>query len=195
VHTHLTSVSPHRHHTHTRLTAMLKARDHRHTCVSLIISHCVTCVCTHVVVGGSCPVRFNTPHSQPNKWPYDTSLSVIRHKKPLKVRLSRRLNASTQQLTGRGVCSPHRSASCTPPTNLGLVGARTARHVDREPGGPQFRVSTPDPPPRRGGRPYRERDEGGGGARGGAAQRSVFSVYGVYDARINVCDQAPTKST
>ena len=35
-------------------------------------------------------------------------------------------------------CSPHPS-SCTPPTNLGLVGARTARH-DREPGGLQVRV-------------------------------------------------------
>ena len=34
--------------------------------------------------------------------------------------------------------SPHPS-SCTPPTNLGLVGARTARH-DREPGGLQVRV-------------------------------------------------------
>ena len=61
-----------------------------------------------------------------------TRLSVIRHQKPLKVRLSRRLNASA----GRG--SPHPS-SCTPPTNLGLVGARTARH-DREPGGLQVRV-------------------------------------------------------
>ena len=28
-----------------------------------------------------------------NQGPYDTSLAVIRHKKPLKVRLSRRLNA------------------------------------------------------------------------------------------------------
>ena len=67
-----------------------------------------------------------------NQGPYDTSLAVIRHKKPLKVRLSRRLNASAR----RG--SPHPS-SCTPPTNLGLVGARTARH-DREPGGLQVRV-------------------------------------------------------
>ena len=67
-----------------------------------------------------------------NQGPYDTSLAVIRHKKPLKVRLSRRLNASAR----RGSPNP---SSCTPPTNLGLVGARTARH-DREPGGLQVRV-------------------------------------------------------
>ena len=53
-----------------------------------------------------------------NQGPYDTSLSVTRHKKPFKVRLSRRLNASAAR------SSPHPS-SCTPPTNLGLVGART----------------------------------------------------------------------
>ena len=67
-----------------------------------------------------------------NQGPYDTSLAVIRHEKPLKVRLSRRLIASAR----RGSPNP---SSCTPPTNLGLVGARTARH-DREPGGLQVRV-------------------------------------------------------
>ena len=53
---------PHQSHhivtTHTRLTAMLKARDH--TCVS-DITRCDLCVHSCVVVGGSCPVRFNTP--------------------------------------------------------------------------------------------------------------------------------------
>ena len=69
----------------------------------------------HVHAGLHQDALLPRPHSQPralydrlelycylppthNQEPYDTSLSVIRHKKPLKVRLSRRLNAST----GRG---------------------------------------------------------------------------------------------
>ena len=56
----------------------------------------------------------------------------VQTSKPFKVSLSRRLNASAT----RGSPPP---SSCTPPTNLGLVGARTARH-DREPGGLQVRV-------------------------------------------------------
>ena len=30
-------------------------------CLSDYLTLCDLCVCTHVVVGGSCPVRFNTP--------------------------------------------------------------------------------------------------------------------------------------
>ena len=65
-----------------------------------------------------------------NQGPYDTSLSVIRHKKPLKVRLSRRLNASA----GRG--SPHPSSCrCVLPQGLvgdaGGRGDQEGRHQER----------------------------------------------------------------
>ena len=79
------------------------------------------------------PPRADAPpphHSQPRALRHVT-ISHTSQETP-QSRLSRRLNASA----GRG--SPHPS-SCTPPTNLGLVGARTARH-DREPGGLQVRV-------------------------------------------------------
>ena len=60
-----------------------------------------------------CPVRvFPPPHSQPRALRH-TSLSVMRHKKSHKVRLSRRLNASTSL----GAHHP-----CTPPTTSGSSG-------------------------------------------------------------------------
>ena len=74
--------------------------------------------------------RISPPHSQPRALRHVTTSHTSQETS--QSRLSRRLNA----FAGRG--SPHPS-SCTPPTNLGLVGARTARH-DREPGGLQVRV-------------------------------------------------------
>ena len=72
--------------------------------------------------------------------PLTTKGPTTRHYQPYVTRNASKSacheNLTPPHTAGRG--SPHPS-SCTPPTNLGLVGARAARH-DREPGGLQVRV-------------------------------------------------------